>query len=46
MTGMSQASGEVGEAAAHVLHSAGQLAGESASLKARIEAFLAAVSVA
>jgi methyl-accepting chemotaxis protein len=32
MSAMSQASGEVGAAAAHVLHSAGQLTGESATL--------------
>ncbi len=46
MSGMNQASEEVGEAAAHVLHSAGQLAGQSATLKQRVESFLAAVSAA
>jgi methyl-accepting chemotaxis protein len=46
MAGISSASGEVGEAAAHVLHSADQLAGESATLKRRVETFLATVSAA
>jgi methyl-accepting chemotaxis protein len=46
MTGMSRASEDVGAAAAHVLHSAEQLAGESATLKARVESFLVAVSAA
>jgi len=43
---MSRASGEVDEAAAHVLHSAGQLSSESATLKQRVESFLATVSAA
>jgi methyl-accepting chemotaxis protein len=46
MAGMSQASGDVGAAATHVLHSAEQLAGDSAALKARVEAFLATVAAA
>jgi len=46
MSGMSRASGDVGEAAARVLRSAGQLAGESATLKRRVESFLATVSAA
>ena len=46
ITGMSQASEEVGAAAAHVLHSAGELADQSATLKQRVESFLAAVSAA
>jgi methyl-accepting chemotaxis protein len=46
MVGMSRASDEVGAAAGHVLRSAGQLAGESATLKTRVEAFLATVSAA
>jgi methyl-accepting chemotaxis protein len=46
MSGMSRASGEVDEAAAHVLHSAGQLSSESATLKQRVESFLATVSAA
>ena len=46
MSGMSKASGDVGEAAEHVLHSAGQLAGKSAALKRSVESFLATVSAA
>ena len=46
MAGMSQAADEVGAAAAHVLHSSGVLAGESAALKGRVETFLATVSAA
>jgi methyl-accepting chemotaxis protein len=46
MTGMSRASEDVGAAAAHVLHSAEQLAGGSVTPKARVESFLAAVSAA
>jgi methyl-accepting chemotaxis protein len=46
ISAMSQASDEVGAAAPHVLHSAGQLTGESATLKERVENFLAAVAAA
>ena len=46
MSGMNRASEEVGAAASQVLHAAGQLAGESATLKRRVEAFLAGVSAA
>jgi methyl-accepting chemotaxis protein len=46
MVGMGRASDEAGAAAGQVLRSAGQLAGESATLKARVEAFLATVSAA
>ena len=46
MSAMGQASGDVGVAAAHVLHSAGQLTDELATLKDRVETFLAAVAAA
>ena len=46
MTHMSRASGEVGAAARHVLQSASQLAGQSGTLKRRIEVFLETVSAA
>jgi len=46
MAGMSQASGDAGAAATHVLRCAEQLAGDSAALKARVETFLATVAAA
>ncbi len=46
MAGMSRAADEVGEAAAHVLHSSAVLSGESAALKGQVETFLATVSAA
>ncbi len=46
MSGMNHASEEVGAAAAQVLRSVGQFASESATLKGRVEAFIADVSAA
>ena len=40
------ASDELGAAAAHILHSAGQLTDEWATLNERVETFLAAVAAA
>ena len=46
MSEMNRASAEVGAASIQVLRSAGQLTGESATLKGRVETFLASVSAA